>query len=85
MEIVMIKKEGCEPCKHFEPIVKNVSIQNKLNFKIVKAEEMPENMRPDIFPFFYLLRNKELVESWAGTNERKMQKVLNRHISNFKL
>lgn len=85
MEIVMIKKKGCEPCNHFEPIVKNVSIQNKLNFKIVQAEDMPENMRPDVFPFFYLLRNKELVESWAGTNERKMHKVLNRHISDIKL
>ena len=83
MKIIMIKKKGCNPCKMFEPTIKNVAKQNSLDYKAVQVEDMPENMRPDVFPYFYLLKGEDLLESWAGTNLRKMSKVLSRHVSNF--
>ena len=76
----MIKKKGCGPCKTFEPIIKGAALKNSLNFRTVQSEDMPENMRPDIFPYFYLMKDSELVENWAGTNIRKMKTVLKRHI-----
>ena len=79
----MIKKNGCIPCKMFEPTIKSVANQNQLEYKSVQAESMPENMRPDVFPYFYLIENETMLESWAGTNIRKMSKVLSRHIQNF--
>ena len=33
---------------------------------------MPEKIRPEIFPYFYLRKENKIIESWAGTNERKM-------------
>lgn len=83
MEIVMIKKNGCMPCKLYEPIVKKIAELNKINFKSVQAEDMPEKMRPDVFPYFYLMNEKKLLENWAGDNKRKMQSVLKRHIKDF--
>ena len=79
----MIKKMGCNPCKMFEPTIKSVAKQNQLEYKSVQAEDMPENMRPDVFPYFYLLKKEKVLESWAGNNIRKMSKVLSRHITNY--
>jgi thiol-disulfide isomerase/thioredoxin len=83
MKIIMIKKKGCNPCKMFEPTIKNVAKQNHLEYKAVQAEDMPEKMRPEIFPYFYLLNGEDLLENWAGTSTRKMYNVLKRHIPNF--
>ena len=79
----MIKKMGCNPCKMFEPTIKSMAKQNQLEYKSVQVEDMPENMRPDVFPYFYLLKKDKMLESWAGTNIRKMSKVLSRHITNY--
>ena len=57
MEIVMIKKRGCGPCKIFEPTIKDAALKNSLNFRTVQSEDMPENLRPDVFPYFYLMKN----------------------------
>jgi len=83
MKIVMIKKKGCNPCKMFEPTVKSVANQNQVEYKSVQAESMPEKMRPNLFPYFYLFEKEKMLESWAGTNIRKMSKVLSRHIKNY--
>ena len=83
MKIVMIKKKGCSPCKMFEPTIQTVAKKNSLEYKSVQAEDMPENMRPEIFPYFYLLNGEDLLESWAGTNTKKMSKVLGRHVPDF--
>ena len=79
----MIKKNGCMPCKMFEPTIESVANQNQLEYKSVQAEGMPKNMRPVVFPYFYLIENETMLESWGGTNIRKMSKVLSRHIQNF--
>ena len=63
MKIVMIKKTGCNPCKMFEPTIQSMANQNKLEYKSVQAEEMPENMRPDVFPYFYLIEDEKMLES----------------------
>lgn len=78
----MIKKKGCNPCKMFEPTIKSMADQNQLEYKSVQAEDMPEKMRPDVFPYFYLIKKETMLESWAGTNIRKMSKVT-RHIKNY--
>ena len=79
----MIKKKGCNPCKMFEPTIKSVANQNQLEYKSVQAENMPEKMRPNLFPYFYLFEKEKMLESLAGTNIRKMSKVLSRHIKNY--
>lgn len=79
----MVKKQGCSPCKMFEPKIKDVAIYNSIEFKVIQAEDMPEKIRPDLFPFFYLMNGENLVESWAGTSTRKMSKVLSRNIKDF--
>ena len=61
MKIVMIKKMGCNPCKIFEPTIKSMAKQNQLEYKSVQAEDMPENMRPDVFPYFYLLVCRDMI------------------------
>ena len=83
MEIIMIKKQGCNPCKLFEPQVKSVAEDNQLKFKIIQAEEMPLNIRPEIFPYFYLRKGNTILEQWPGTNSRKLTSVLKRHIKNL--
>ena len=84
MEIVMIKKHGCGPCKMYEPTIKEIAKINDLEFRTVQAEDMPEDIRPKYFPYFYLRKDNEVLEGWAGTNERKLNSVLNRHITNLK-
>ena len=79
----MIKKKGCNPCKMFEPTIKSVANQNQIEYKAVQAETMPEKMRPNFFPYFYLFEKEKMLESWGGTNIRKMSKVLSRHIKNY--
>ena len=85
MEIVMIKKHGCGPCKMYEPRIKEVAKKNNLEFRTIQGEEMPEEIQPKYFPYFYLRKDNEVLEGWAGTNERKLKTVLNRHIPNLKL
>ena len=82
MEIVMIKKHGCGPCKMYEPTIKKISKLNGLNFRTIKVEDMPEKIRPNYFPYFYLMKENDVLEGWAGTNERKLTSVLKRHIEN---
>ena len=43
MEIVMIKKKGCQPCRIYEPTVKKISIINNIKFKSIQAEDIPPN------------------------------------------
>ena len=40
MQLIMIKKKGCIPCREFEPIVKKIADKNKLEFKTVQQENM---------------------------------------------
>ena len=48
MEIVMIKKHGCGPCKMYEPRIKEVAIKNNLEFRTIQAEEMPKKFDQNI-------------------------------------
>ena len=81
MEIVMIKKLGCGPCKTFEPIVKAEAEKRSLGFRHVMQEDMPEEIRPPYFPYFYLYNDGEVVEHWGGTSDRKLEKVLDRSLN----
>ena len=80
MEIVMIKKNGCMPCKKFMPIVKEYAKKNNLNFRTVQMEDMPENIRPSFYPYFYLRSGDNVIADWGGTNERKMHSILKRSL-----
>ena len=85
MEIVMIKKLGCGPCKMYEPRINEVAKINNLEFRTIQAEDMPEDLRPKYFPYFFLRKDNDVLEGWAGTNERKLKSVLNRHLKDLKL
>lgn len=80
MEIVMIKKQGCGPCKSFEPTVKKEAEKRSLGFRHIMQEDMPEEIRPPYFPYFYLYNEGEVIEHWGGTSDRKLEKVLSRHL-----
>ena len=80
MEIVMIKKKGCMPCKEFEPVVKRTAEEYSLGFRTIMGEDMPENIQPPYYPFFYLYKNKSVLESWGGTSEKKLLSVLKRKL-----
>lgn len=80
MEIVMIKKKGCQPCKKFEPFVKETAIKNSLGFRTIMGETMPEKFQPPFYPYFYLYEDKNIIESWGGTSEKKLVSVLKRKL-----
>ena len=52
MQLIMIKKKGCIPCREFEPIVKKIANESKLDFKTVQQENMPDKIKPPYFPYF---------------------------------
>ena len=80
MEIVMIKKQGCMPCKKFEPVVNKLAESKNISFRTIMAEKMPEKMRPDYYPYFFLYDNGKIIENWGGTSDRKVESVLKRHV-----
>jgi len=82
MDIVMIKKQGCMPCEKFEPDARKISEENGINFRTVPQEIMPPEMKPEFFPYFYLMEGKELIESWGGVKERKFLSVIKRNKNN---
>ena len=67
----------------FDPTIKSVVNQNQLEYKSVQTEYMPEKTRSDVSPYFYLIKKETILESWAGTNIRKMSKVPSRHDKNY--
>ena len=71
MEIVMIKKKGCMPCKEFEPTVKKITQNYSLGFRTIMGEGMPEKLQPPYYPFFYLYENNAILESWGGQVKKK--------------
>ena len=82
MEIVMIKKKGCMPCKKFEPFVKETAEKNSLGFRTIMGESMPEKLQPPYYPFFYIYKDKSVLESWGGVSEKKLLSVLKRILKN---
>ena len=44
-------------------------------------EDMPEEIRPPYFPYFYLYNDGEVIEHWGGTSDRKLEKVLDRNLN----
>ena len=79
MEIVMIKQEGCNPCKMFEPTAKKIAQENSLGFRTVMDTDLPENVNLPYFPFFFLYDNGEIKDQWGGTSDRKMESVIKRN------
>ena len=80
MEIIMIKKKGCQPCKIFEPFVKEQANKYSLGFRTLMGETMPEKFQPPFYPYFYLYEDKNIIESWGGTSEKKLESVLKRKL-----
>ena len=67
----MIKKKRCMPCKKFEPYVKETAEKNSLGFRTIMGESMPEKLQPPYYPFFYIYKDKSVLESWGGVSEKK--------------
>ena len=70
MELIMVKKMGCMPCKEFEPFAEKRAKEETLSFRTIMGEDMPEKIQPPYFPFFYLYENNKIIESWGGTSEK---------------
>ena len=81
IEVVMVKKEGCMPCALFKPTIENYCTEKGINFRTIQAEDMPESIRPEFYPYFYLRSGNKVLEEWGGVNERKMETVLKRNIN----
>jgi thiol-disulfide isomerase/thioredoxin len=81
MEIVMIKKQGCMPCEIFKPTIEKYALEKGIDFRTIQAEDMPESIRPEFYPYFYLRSGDEILEEWGGTHERKMETVIKRHLN----
>jgi hypothetical protein len=79
-EIVMIKKEGCRPCATFEPIIKKYAVSNGINFRMMFKENMPKDIRPSYYPYFYLRLNDNIIDKWGGTKEEQMKTIINNHL-----
>ena len=80
MEIVMVKKQGCMPCTIFKPTREKYALENNIGFRTIQAEDMPEPIRPEFYPYFYLRSGGKVLEEWGGTNERKMETVIKRNL-----
>jgi len=80
VEIVMVKKRGCMPCTIFKPTIEKYALENGIEFRTIQAEDMPEQIRPEFYPYFYLRSGDKVLEEWGGTNERKMETVINRNL-----
>ncbi len=81
----MIQKKGCMPCKNFAPTIKKYAEDKKIGFKSVQMEDMPENIRPPFYPYFYLRKNNQIIDKWGGVNERKMEAVIKRNLKKTNL
>lgn len=78
MELIMVKKMGCMPCKQFEPFAEKRAKEEALSFRSIMGEDMPEKIQPPYYPFFYLYEENKIIESWGGTSEKKFNSVLKR-------
>ena len=41
MELIMVKKMGCMPCKEFEPFAEKRAKEETLSFRTIMGEDMP--------------------------------------------
>tara|TARA_R110000822_G_scaffold297768_1_gene420439 strand:+ start:110 stop:355 length:246 start_codon:yes stop_codon:yes gene_type:complete len=80
MEIVMIKMQGCMPCKIFEPTVKQYAEEKRIKFRTLQMEDMPKELHPPYYPYFYLRQENDIIAEWGGSNERKMQSIIKRNL-----
>ena len=46
------------------------------------GESMPEKLQPPYYPFFYIYKDKSVLESWGGVSEKKLLSVLKRILKN---
>ena len=67
--------------KHLSLLLKLRQKKRSLGFRHIMQEDMPEEIRPPYFPYFYLYNNGEVIEQWGGTSDRKLEKVLDRSLN----
>jgi len=68
------------PCNTFRPTIQKYAESKKIKFRIVQMEDMPENIRPPFYPYFYLRKENAVIDEWGGTNERKMEAIIKRNL-----
>ena len=79
----MITQEGCRPCEAMKSMAPTKAKMKGFDFRIVKLESMPENIRPPYTPYFYLMEGDKIIEQWGG-DIRKLIKVIERNINQKK-
>ena len=68
------------PCVRFEPTVKDFTNKKNLGFRTIQMEDMPEDIRPPYFPYFYLREGNKILDEWGGIDERKLESVVKRNL-----
>ena len=81
IELVMIKMLGCGPCRHIEPIAKKIAEENNFKFKVIIGQDMPQQLRPYMYPYFYIYKDKKILDHWAGANENKLKYSIKKYDS----
>ena len=73
IELVMIKMLGCGPCKYIEPVAKDIAEKNSFKFRIIINEDMSKELRPHIYPYFYIYKDGNIMDHWGGVNKNKIE------------
>ena len=73
-QVIMLTKDGCGSCKTFKPIAKQIAEEYGYTFKIVPNP----NIDVEFFPYFFIMKEGEIIQQWGGVQERKYRNVLKR-------
>ena len=79
MQVIMMSKDGCGTCTTFGPVAKKLAEERGFEFKVIKN---PEIELP-FFPYYYLMRDNDIIEEWGGGQDRKFIRVLERALKKF--
>ena len=72
-ELVMIKMLGCGPCRHIEPIAKKLAEERNFKFRTIVGQDMPKELRPYMYPYFYIYKEGNIMQHWAGASEKNLE------------
>ena len=74
MQVIMLTKDGCGSCATFKPVAKEVAEEYGFEFKILANPKMDV----PFFPYYYIMKDGNIIEHWGGVQERKYRSVLKR-------
>ena len=73
-QVIMLTKEGCGSCTIFKPIAQKIAEEYGYAFKIIPNP----TIEVEFFPYFYIMKEGQILQQWGGVQERKYRNVLKR-------